>query len=164
MPDGQTREAAQLADSAATPPTPPAQPQREEPTVDAKEERGGPPQRTEAPLQAADLPTRGPPRAEIPRGVAGQPGNQRASAPANRLPDMAASGSDEAPDAGQPGTGPGGPTPDDGHAAGLPTQTAHGAQRAGHAGAAPSKALAHRSDASAPGNAASGDSPPRGPP
>ena len=162
VPDRQTREAAQLAESAATPPAPPAQQQREEPLVDATEETGGPPQRTQAPLPAADLPARGPTRAEIPSRAASQQGNKRASAPANRPPNTVTSGSDEAPDAGQPGTGPGGPMPDAGHAAGHPPPTAHGAQPAGHAGAAPPTAPAHRSDGSAPKNAASREAPPRG--
>ena len=127
----------------------------------ATEETGRPPQRTAAPRRAADLPARGPPRAEIPKGGAGQPENQRTSAPANRLPDMAASGSDKALDAGHPGTGPGRPMLDDEHAAGLPAPTAHEAQSAGHAGAAPSTAPAHRSNAGELGNAASGEAPPQ---
>ena len=132
--------------------------------MDATEETGGPPQRTEAALPAADLPARGPPRAEIPSGGTGQPENQRASTPAHRPLDMKASGSDEAPDAGQPGIGPGGPMPDAEHAAGLPPPTAHGARPAGRAGTAPSTAPAHGSNAGAPGNAASGEAPPRGQP
>ena len=131
--------------------------------MNATEETGGPTQRTEVPLPAADLPARGPPRAELPSGGAGQTGTQRASAPANHPPDMAACGSDEGPDAGQPGTEPRGPMPDAGHAAGLPPPTAHGARPAGHAGAIPSTAPAYFGDAGALGNAASGE-PPRGPP
>ena len=151
VPESQTREAVQPTGGAATPPAPPAQPQREEPTVDTTEDTGGPPQRKEEPPPAADLPARAPPQAEIPNGGAGQPGNQRASSP-----DMAAGRSVEAADAGQPGTGPGGPTPDAAHAVGLLPPTAQGAQPAAHAGAAPFTAPAHRRDADAPGNAASG--------
>ena len=77
---------------------------------------------------------------------------------------MAASGSDEAPDAGQPGTGPGELVPDAEHAAGLPPATAHGAQPAGHADAAPYAAPAHHSNTDAPENAASEETPPQGPP
>ena len=151
-PDDQTQEATQIADNAATSaPALPAQPQREEPTVDATEEAGGPPQRKEAPLPAADLPARGPPRAEIPSGVRGQPKNQHASTLANRLQDMAARESSGAPDAGQPGTGPGELTPDAGHAAVPPPPTTHGAQTTGHASAAPSAAPAYRSNAGAGG-------------
>ena len=164
VPDCQTRAATQLADDAATPPAPAAQPQPEEPTVDATEEAGGPLQQKESPLPAADLPAWGPPRVEIPTGMASQPKNQHASMPANCPPDMAACGSGEAPDACQPGRGPGGPTPDAEHAAGLPPPTTHGAQTAGHAGAAPSTAPAHRSDTGAPGDAATGEAPTRGPP
>ena len=151
VPESQTREAVQPTGGAATPPATPAQPQREEPTVDTTEDTGGPPQRKEEPPPAADLPARAPPQAEIPNGGAGQPGNQRASSP-----DMAAGGSVEAADAGQPGTGPGGPTPDAAHAVGLLPPTAQGAQPAAHAGAAPFTAPAHRRDADAPGNTASG--------
>ena len=50
------------------------------------------------------------------------------------------------------------------HEAGLPPPTAHEAQPAGHADAAPSTAPAHRSDAGEPRNAASGGAPPWGPP
>ena len=127
--------------------------------MDAKEETGGPPQRTEAPPPAADLPVRGPPQAKIPNGGAGQPDDQCASPP-----DMAASGSVEAPDAGQPGTGPGEQVPDAECAAGLPPPTAHGAQPAGRTGAAPFVAPAHCSDAGAPGNAVSGEAPLQGQP
>ena len=84
--------------------------------------------------------------------------------PADRLPDIAARGSSEAFDAGQPGTGPWQPTPDAEHAAGLPPPTAHRAPTAGHAGAAPSTAPAHRSDAGAPGDAAFREAMTRGPP
>ena len=131
--------------------------------VDATEETGETPQRKKAPLPAADLPARGAPRAEIRSGVAGHPESQRASTPANRPPDMAAHGSGEAPGAGQRGTGPEGPTADAEHAAGLPPPTAHRAQTAGHAGAARCTAQADRSNAGAPGDAASGEAPPRGP-
>ena len=86
----------------------------------ARKETWGPPRRTEAPLPAVDLPARGPPQAEIPNWGADQPENQRASPP-----DMAASESDEASDADQPGTGPGEPLPDAEHAAGLSPPTAH---------------------------------------
>ena len=55
-PGGQTPEEAQLAGGAAAPPALPPQPQRGEPTVDATEDVGGPPQRTEAPPTAVDLP------------------------------------------------------------------------------------------------------------
>ena len=95
--------------------------------------------------------------------MAGQPENQQASTPANRPPHMAARGSSEAPDTGRPGMGPGGPTPDADHAEGLPQPTTNGAQSAGHAGAAPSAAPAHRSDAGAQRDAASRVAPPRGP-
>ena len=130
----------------------------------ATEGKGGPPQQREAPPPAADVPSRGPPRAEIPSGGAGQPENQRTSAPANSPPDISANRSDEVPDAGQTGTGPGRPIPDAEHAAGLPPQTAHEAQPAGHAGAASSTAPAHCSDTGEPGNAAPGLAPPRGQP
>ena len=93
-----------------------------------------------------------------------QPKNQHASTPAIRRPDMAARESSEAPDAGQPGTGPGGPPPDAEHDASLPPPTTQRAQTAGHAGVAPSMAPAHRSDAGALGDTASGKAPTRGPP
>ena len=54
--NGQTRAATQLAGEAATPPAPPAQPQREEPAVDATEEAGGPPQRKERHRQRRTYP------------------------------------------------------------------------------------------------------------
>ena len=73
-PDGQTRAATQLADDAATPPAPPAQPQREGPTVDATEEAWRPPQRKEVRLPAYP-PAQGPPRAEIPSRTTDQPKN-----------------------------------------------------------------------------------------
>ena len=105
--EGHTQEAAQPTGDAATPPAPPAQPQRQEPTVDATEEMGGPPQRTEAPPPAADLRARGPPQTGKPRGGADQPEDHRAGPPG-----MAASGSGDAPNAGKPGTQPGEPVPD----------------------------------------------------
>ena len=162
--DGRTKEATQLADDAATLPAPPAQPQRMEPTLDATEETEGPPQRKEAPLPAADLSSRGQPRAEIPSGVTDEPKNQHTNTPANRPPDMAARRSSESADAGQPGTGPGGRTPDAEHAAGLPPLTTHGPQTAGHAGAAPFTTPARRRDAGASGDAAPREVPTRGPP
>ena len=119
--------------------------------MDATKKTAGPPRRTEAPTPAADLPTRGPPQAEIPKGGADQPENQRASPP-----DMAASGSEEAANAGQPGTGPDKAVPDAEHAAGLPPPTAHRAQPVGLADAALFAAPAHHSETGAPGNAASG--------
>ena len=88
--------------------------------MDATEEAGGPPQREEALLPAAALTARGPPRAEIPSGVTGQPNKQHASAPANGPPDMTARNSCKAPDAGQPGTGPRGPTRNAEHATAAP--------------------------------------------
>ena len=145
VPEDQTREALQPAGGAATPPAPPARPQRKEATVDGTEEMGGPLQLTEAPLPAADLPR--------------EPENQRASPPV-----MAASGSEVSPNAGQPDTGPDEPVPDAKHAAGLPPRTAHGAQLAGQADAAPFTGPAHHSNAGAPQNAASGKAPPQGPP
>ena len=96
--------------------------------------------------------------------MTGQPNNQQSSRPANRPPDMEARESSEAPDACQPDTGPGGPTPDAEHAAAPPQPTAHGAETAGHAGAAPSTAPAHRSYAGVPGDATSREAPRQGPP
>ena len=116
-PDGKTGVALQLADEAAR-----AQPQCEEPTVDATEEAGGPQQRKEAPLPAADLPAQGPPREEIPSGVTGKPKDHHARTQANRPPDMEAHESSAAPEAEQPGTGPGGQTLDAVHAAAPPHQ------------------------------------------
>ena len=84
--------------------------------------------------------------------------------PANHPQDMAARGSGEAPDANKPGSGPEQTTQDAGHAASLPPSTAHGAQTAGHARAAPSTAPAHGSNAGALGGAASGEAPTLGPP
>ena len=84
--------------------------------------------------------------------------------PANGPADMASRGSGEAPDAGQPGTGPGRTRPDAEHFEGLPPPTTPGAQAAGHAGAASSTGPAHRSDAGAPDHAAFGEAPTRGPP
>ena len=126
--------------------------------MDATKETGGPPRRTEAHPPVADLPARGPPQAETPNAGADQPENQRAS-----VLNMTTSGSDQAPDVGQPCTGPGQPAPDAEHAAGLPPPTAHRAQFAGRADAAPFLAPAHHRDAGAPGNAASGEVPPQGP-
>ena len=77
----------------------------------ATEDAEGCPQQKEAPVPTADLSARGPPRAEIPSGVMGQPGSQHASKPANHPPEMAARESSEASDTGQPSTGLGGPTP-----------------------------------------------------
>ena len=88
--------------------------------MDATEEAGGPPQRKDAPLPAADLTARGPPRAETPSGVTSQPNKQHASGPANHRPDITTRKSSEAPDAGQPGTEPGRPTPNAEHAAAPP--------------------------------------------
>ena len=96
--------------------------------------------------------------------MTGQPSNQHASTPANCPPDIAARESSEAPDAGQPGTGPGGSTPGGGHAADPPSPPAHGAQTAGHTGTAPSTAPAHRSDVGTPGDATSREAPTQGPP
>ena len=72
---------------------------------------------------------------------------------------MAASGSDQAPDAGQPGTGPDEPVLDAKRAAGLPPQTAHGARPAGRADTAPFATPARHIDASAPGKAPPGPPP-----
>ena len=58
VPEGHTRESVQPAGGAATPPAAPAQPQPQEPRLNAREETAGPPQRTEAPPPAADLPAR----------------------------------------------------------------------------------------------------------
>ena len=110
---------------------------------------GGPPQRTATPPPAADLPQTG-----KPSEGADQQKNQRAGPPG-----MAASGSGEAPTASQPGTEPEEPAPDAEHDAGLPTPSAHEAQHAGRADAAPLATPAHHSDASTPGEA-----PPLGPP
>ena len=112
----------------------------------------------------ADLNARGPPRAEIPSGLTGQPANQHASTPANRPPDMAARESSKAPNTGQTGTGPGGPTPGAGHAADPPPPPAHEAQTAGHAGTPASTAPAHRNDKGTPGDATSREAPTQGPP
>ena len=137
VPDAQTRAATPIKDDAATPPAPPAQPQRQEPTVDATEEAGGPPQREVAPLPAADLTARGPPIAETPSGVTGQPNKQHASTPANPPPDVTARESSEAPDAGQPGTGPGGPTPNAEHSAPPPPTNRPRATNRGSRGRCP---------------------------
>ena len=147
VPDGQTRAAMEMKDDAATQPAPLAQPQRKEPKMDATEEAGGPPQQKEAPLPAADRTGRGPLRANIPSGLTSQPSNRQASTPANRPPDIAARESSEAPDAGQPGTGTGDPRRVPSTPLPPPPPPAHGAETAGHAGAAPSTAPAHRRDA-----------------
>ena len=122
-----------------------------------RRKREGGPQRKEAPLPAADLTAQGPPRPEIPSGLMDLPNKQRTSTPANRPPDVTARESSEAPDASQPSTGGGRPTPNAKHAAGPTPPTAHGAETAGHADAAPSTAPARRSDARAPGDATSGE-------
>ena len=113
----------------------------------ATEEMGGPPQRTEAPPPAADLPQTG-----KPSGGADQPAIPNADPPG-----MAANGGGEASTAGQPGAEPEESVPDAEHEAGLPPPSAHGAQPAGRADAAPLATPAHHADASAPGEA-----PPRG--
>ena len=82
-----------------------------------------------------------------------QPAVQHADSPG-----MAAHGSGEALTAGQPGTETEESMPDTGHEAGLHPPSAHGAQSAVHAGAAPLANWAHHADASAPGEA-----PPQGP-
>ena len=94
----------------------------------------------------------------------GQPGSQHTSQPANHPPDMAARESREAPDIGQPRTGPGGPTPGAGHAPDPFPPPAHEVQTAGHASAAPSTAAANCSDGGTPGDATSGEAPTEGPP
>ena len=110
--------------------------------MDATEEMGGPAQWTETP----------PPAGKPSKGV-DQPAIQHADPPG-----MAAHGSGEASTAGQPGTEPEEPMPDTGHEAGLHLPSAHAAQPAGRAGAAPLANPAHHSDARAPGEA-----PPWGP-
>ena len=131
--------------------------------MEVTEEAGGPPQRKEARQPTADLNARGPPRAEIPSGLTGQPSNQHARTPANCPPDMAARETSEAPDTGQPGTGLGGPTPGARHAADPPRPPAHGAQTTGHAGTAPSTAPAYRNYAGTPGDSTSTEAPGQGP-
>ena len=84
----------------------------------ATEEMGGPPQRTEAPPPATDLPQTG-----KPGGGADQRENQRAGPP-----DMAANGSGKASTARQPSTKTGEPVPDAEHDATVSPQSAHGAQ------------------------------------
>ena len=111
--------------------------------MEAAEEMGGPPQRTEAPQPAGKR-----------SGGVDQPAIQHADPTG-----MAAHGSGEASTAGHPGTEPEEPMPDTGDEAGLHPQSAHGAQPAGRADAAPSANSAHHADKSAPGEA-----PPRGPP
>ena len=149
MSEGHNRETARPRGNAAMPSAPPAQPQREEPTVSAREKMGGPPQRTEAPPPATDLP-----QTVKSSGEADQPENQRAGPPG-----MAANGSGESSTAGQPGTEPEDTVPDAEHDASLPPPSAHGAQPAGRADAGPLATAAHHADASAQGEA-----PPRGPP
>ena len=96
------------------------------------EEIQGPPLRTTTP----------PPVGEPSRGV-DQPAIQHADPPG-----MAAHGSGEASTAGKPGTEPEEPMPDTGREAGLHPPSAHGAQPAGRAGAAPLANAAHHADAS----------------
>ena len=107
------------------------------------ETMGGPPQRTEAPPPATDLPQIG-----KPGGGADQPENQCAGPQG-----MAANGSGEASTAGQPRTEPEEPVPDAEHDASLPAPSAHGAQPAGCVDPAPLATPAHDADASAPGKA-----------
>ena len=141
--EGHAREEARRTGDAATPPPPTTSPQRQEPTVDATEKMREPPQRTETP-----------PPAEKPSGGVDQRAIQHADPPG-----IAAKRGSEASTAGQPGTEPEEPIPDTGKEAGLHPPSAHGAQPAGCAGAAPLANPAHHADASAPGEA-----PPRGPP
>ena len=164
VPHGQTRVGTPIKEDAAAPPAPPDQPQHEEPMVDATKDAEGPPQQKEAAVPTADLNARGPPRAEIPSGVTGQPSNQHASTPANGPPDMAARESSEAPDTGKTGTGPGGRMPGAGRAAEPPQPPAHRAKTVNHAGTAPSTAPAHRRHAGTPGDATSREAPTQGPP
>ena len=140
--EGHAREAARLADDAATPLALPTRLQREEPTVGA-EDMQGPPQRTTTP----------PPVGEPSGGV------DKAAIQHADPPGMAAHESGEASTAGQPGTEPEEPMADARHGAGLHRPSAHGEQPAGCAGAAPLASAAHHADASAPGEA-----PPRDPP
>ena len=100
--------------------------------MDATEEMGGPPQRTETP-----------PPAGKPSGGVDQPAIQHVEPPS-----MAANGSGEASTAGEPGTEPEEPMPDAGHKAGLHAPSAHGAQPAGRVDAAPLANPAHHADAS----------------
>ena len=131
--------------------------------MDATEEAGGPLQRKQAPLPVADLTARGPPRAYIPSGVTGQLNKQHASTPPNRPPDMTARESSEAPDAGQPGTGPGGPTPNAEPPPPPPTNRPRGTDR-GSRGRRSNHAPACRSNAGAPWDTTSQEAPTRGPP
>ena len=87
-----------------------------------------------------------PPPVGEPSGGVDQPAIKHAHPPG-----MAAHGSGEASTAGQPGTEPEEPMPDTGREAGLHPPSAHGAQPAGRAGAAPLVTLAHHTDASARG-------------
>ena len=113
--------------------------------MDATEETGGPLRWTEAPPPAADLPARGPPQAEIPNRGPDQPENQRASPP-----DMAASGSDEAPDAGLTNW------------CQTPSMPLAPPKTNRPRGANLSAAPAHHSNTAAPGSAASGEAPQQG--
>ena len=115
----------------------------------ATETMGGPPQQTQAPPPATDLP-----QARKPGGRADQPENQHAG-PSG----MAANGSGEASTAGQGRREPEEPVPDAEHDASLPPPSAHGAQPAGRADAAPLATLSHHADAST-----QGEVPPRSPP
>ena len=147
---------------------PPAQLQREGPTVDtgagATEDAEGRPQRKEEPVPTAELNARGPPRAEIPSRVTGKPGSQHAGKSSHHPPDMAAHESSEAPDTGQPATGLWGPTPGAGQGADPPSTARPGGADRRHAGAAPCTAPAHRSDTGTPGDAASGEAQTQVPP
>ena len=103
----------------------------------------GPPQRTTKPLPVGE-----------PSAGVDQPTIQHADPPG-----MAAHGSGEASTAGQPGAEPEGAKADAGREAGLHPLSAHRAQPAGRARAAPLTNPAHQADASTPGVA-----PPRDPP
>ena len=142
MSEGHAREAARPADDAATPPAPPTQPQREEPTMGA-EDMQGPPQRTTTPQ----------PVAEPSRGV-DQPAIQHAQPPG-----MAAHRSGKASTASEPGTEPEEPMLDTGREAGLHPPPSHGAHPAGRAGAAPLANPAHHTNASAQQECPSPNSP-----
>ena len=106
-------------------------------------EMWGPPQRTATPTPVGE-----------PSEGADQQAIQHADPP-----NMAAHGSGEASTAGQPDTEPEGPMPDTECEDGLRQPSAHRAQPAGPAGAAPLANPAHHAHASAPGGA-----PPRNPP
>ena len=92
-----------------------------------------------------------PPLVGEPSGGLDQPAIQHADPPG-----MAAHGSAKASTAGQPGTEPEEAMPDTGREAGLHLASAHGAQPAGRAGAAPLANPAHHTNASA-----SEETPPR---